>query len=143
MLAPLEWYDVLAIANERRANGEKIAIAHGFFDDLSVAEVRYLQHARRQADCLIVLVETFATRLTPRARAPQFRPDHRAQRVAALSACSLVCVPDQPLHQCCADLLPDVICPDSGVPRDMLEELQDLVRPYAGQVVRFPLTELL
>ncbi|MBY0456832.1 MAG: D-glycero-beta-D-manno-heptose 1-phosphate adenylyltransferase, partial [Gemmataceae bacterium] len=49
---------LLAQLDARRRNGQKIAFTNGCFDVLHAGHVQYLSEARRQADCLVVALNS-------------------------------------------------------------------------------------
>jgi bifunctional ADP-heptose synthase (sugar kinase/adenylyltransferase) len=78
---------------EHRARGERIVLASGSFDLLQAADVRYLERARREAEVLVVVVDSD---VQLRSRLGSDRPivpaEGRAQLVAALGAVHYVTV---------------------------------------------------
>jgi rfaE bifunctional protein nucleotidyltransferase chain/domain len=101
----------LILADERRA-GRTIAFANGIFDLLHVGHVRYLAAAARQADRLVVGVNSDAsTRALKGAGRPVIPSAERVEILAALESVDYVVVFDEPTCDALLGRLkPDVHC---------------------------------
>src|SRR5215210_6220521 len=80
-----------------RSRGQTIAFANGGFDLLHVGHVRYLEGAKKEADRLVVAINSDASvrGLKGPAR-PVLPQDDRAELVAALRAVDYVVIFDEP-----------------------------------------------
>ncbi len=61
---PAKFVNLTQLRNElatRRANGHRIAFTNGCFDVLHAGHVQYLAEARKQADCLVVAINSDAS----------------------------------------------------------------------------------
>ncbi len=102
---------VAAIARERAA-GKRIALANGCFDVLHVGHVRYLEGARREADCLVVAInDDGSVRALKGPGRPILAAADRAELVAALRAVDFVVTfPETTVARLLERLKPDVHC---------------------------------
>ena len=100
-----------ALATRRRA-GATVALANGLFDLLHVGHLHYLEAARREADLLVVAVNSDASaRALKGPRRPVVPELERAELVAALCCVDYVMIfegatVEEPLRR----LRPDVHC---------------------------------
>jgi len=93
-ILPLE--DLLERAAAERARGRRIAFANGAFDLLHVGHVRYLEAARREADWLIVGVNSDRSVSAAKGPGRPIVPEReRAEIVAALACVDAVTVFDE------------------------------------------------
>jgi rfaE bifunctional protein nucleotidyltransferase chain/domain len=128
----------LAEVAERLASrppGQTVALANGCFDVLHVGHVRYLEGARREADVLVVGINSDASvaRLKGPGRPIQPEAD-RALLVASLRAVDHVVVFSQPdVGELLLTLRPDVHCKGTDYTPDSVPE-RDVVRAYGGRV---------
>lgn len=78
-------------AAEIKAAGKTVALCHGAFDLLHIGHIRHLQHAARQADCLLVSVtaDEFVNKGPGR---PVFSQYLRAENIAALACVDQVAI---------------------------------------------------
>jgi len=118
-----------------RAAGLSIAFANGAFDVLHVGHIRYLQGARRQADRLIVAVNSDASiRGLKGPSRPILPAVDRAELVAALRAVDYVVIFDEPTVTLLLELLqPDVHCKGTDYTVDTVPE-RETVRAYGGRI---------
>jgi len=118
-----------------RAAGLSIAFANGAFDVLHVGHIRYLQGARRQADRLIVAVNSDASiRGLKGPSRPILPAVDRAELVAALRAVDYVVIFDEPTVTPLLELLqPDVHCKGTDYTVDTVPE-RETVRAYGGRI---------
>lgn len=100
-----------ALARERAA-GRTIALANGLFDILHVGHLRYLEGARREADILVVAVNSDASaRALKGPTRPVVPQDERAELVAGFACVDHVLVFDGPtVEPVLRRLRPDVHC---------------------------------
>jgi rfaE bifunctional protein nucleotidyltransferase chain/domain len=118
-----------------RAAGLSIAFANGAFDVLHVGHIRYLEGARRQADRLIVAVNSDASiRGLKGPSRPILPVIDRAELVAALRAVDYVVIFDEPTVAPLLELLqPDVHCKGTDYTVDTVPE-RETVRSYGGRI---------
>ncbi len=123
-----------AIAGERAA-GKTIALANGCFDVLHVGHVRYLEGARREADCLVVAVnDDGSVRALKGEGRPILPAADRAELVAALRAVDYVVLfPETTVARLLDRLKPDVHCKGTDYAIDTVPE-RETVRAYGGRV---------
>ena len=128
--------NVLAARVERdRARGLTIAFANGGFDLLHVGHVRYLDGAKREADRLIVAINSDASvRALKGPTRPVLPESDRAELVAALRAVDYVVIFDEPTVAPLLELLkPDVHCKGTDYTVETVPE-RDTVRAYGGRI---------
>ena len=118
-----------------RAAGLSIAFANGAFDVLHVGHIRYLEGARREADRLIVAVNSDASiRGLKGPSRPVLPAVDRAELVAALRAVDYVVIFDEPTVTPLLELLrPDVHCKGADYSVDTVPE-RETVRAYGGRI---------
>ncbi len=82
---------------DHRARGQSVVLANGVFDILHVGHVRYLESAKKEADILVVAVnsDSSVTPLKGPGR-PILPESSRATLVAALRAVDYVTIFDEP-----------------------------------------------
>lgn len=89
--------ELITLTNSLKESGKKIVTTNGCFDVLHVGHLRYLQAARSQGDCLIVLLNS--DKSTQGLKGP-LRPivseQDRAELLAGLSCVDFVCLFDNP-----------------------------------------------
>jgi rfaE bifunctional protein nucleotidyltransferase chain/domain len=103
---------LLASLKRERGAGRRVAFANGIFDLLHVGHVRYLQAARREADLLVVGVNSDASarRLKGPGR-PLIPQQERAEIVAALSCVDYVTLfPEPSAENLISRIRPEVHC---------------------------------
>jgi len=127
--------EVVAAVARHRAQGRSVAFANGLFDLLHVGHVRYLEAAAREADVLVVGVNSDASARALKGEGRPIVPAvERAEIVAALGCVDHVVVFDEPT---CDDLLtllkPDVHCKGTDYTAGGVPEAST-VTAYGGRV---------
>jgi len=123
-----------AVARDRAA-GRTIAFANGCFDLLHVGHVRYLQGASREADVLVVAVNSDASVRSLKAPGQPILPaDDRAELVAAVRGVDYVVVfEDETVERLLNLIKPDVHCKGTDYTPDTVPE-REVVRAYGGRI---------
>ena len=118
-----------------RARGLSIAFANGAFDLLHVGHIRYLEGARREADRLIVAVNSDRSiRGLKGPSRPVLAEADRAELVAAMRAVDYVVIFDEPTVAPLLELLrPDVHCKGTDYTIDTVPE-RATVNAYGGRI---------
>ena len=118
-----------------RARGLTVAFANGAFDLLHVGHVRYLEGAKREADRLVVAINSDASiRGLKGPNRPVLSEGDRAELVAALRAVDYVVIFDEPTVTPLLELLkPDVHCKGTDYTVDTVPE-RETVRAYGGRI---------
>jgi rfaE bifunctional protein nucleotidyltransferase chain/domain len=118
-----------------RARGLRISFANGAFDLLHVGHVRYLEGARREADRLVVAINSDeSVRGIKGPSRPVLPEADRAELVAALRAVDYVVIFSEPTVAPLLELLrPDVHCKGTDYTVDSVPE-RDTVRAYGGRI---------
>jgi rfaE bifunctional protein nucleotidyltransferase chain/domain len=135
--APILDERALADALEReRAFGRSIAFANGCFDVLHVGHIRYLQDAARQADVLVVGVNSDeSVRQLKGEGRPVMAEDERAELIAAIRGVSYVTVfHEKSPGRLLGELKPDFHCKGTDYTPDSVPEAA-IVNAYGGKVV--------
>ena len=124
-----------AVVEHRPTRGLTFAFANGAFDLLHAGHVRYLEAARREADRLIVAVNSDASvRGLKGPGRPILGEADRAELVAALRAVDYVVTFDEPTVTPLLELLkPDVHCKGTDYTVETVPE-RDTVRAYGGRI---------
>ena len=125
---------VARLADDRHA-GRTIAFANGAFDLLHVGHVRYLQAASREADRLVVAINSDASvRGLKGADRPAMDEAARAELIAALRGVDYVVVfGDSDVGRLLRLLKPDVHCKGTDYTADTVPE-REVVAAYGGRV---------
>jgi D-glycero-beta-D-manno-heptose 1-phosphate adenylyltransferase len=112
-----------------------IAFANGGFDLLHVGHVRYLEGAKKEADRLVVAINSDASVRGLKGPARPVLPQaDRAELVAALRAVDYVVIFDEPTVTPLLELLkPDVHCKGTDYTIDTVPE-RATVRAYGGRI---------
>jgi rfaE bifunctional protein nucleotidyltransferase chain/domain len=112
-----------------------IALANGAFDLLHVGHIRYLEGAKREADRLVVAINSDSSVRGLKGPARPILPEvDRAELVAALRAVDYVVIFDEPTVTPLLELLkPDVHCKGTDYTVDTVPE-RDTVRAYGGRI---------
>jgi len=120
---------------EHRERGQKIVLANGCFDALHVGHVRYLQDASKEADILIVGVNSDeSVRALKGEGRPVTNERERAEIVSAIRGVSYVTIfHDSSPARLIAVLKPDVHCKGTDYTADSVPE-RDAVAQYGGRV---------
>ena len=125
---------VAALAKERE-QGRAIAFANGCFDVLHVGHIRYLQDAAREADVLVVGVNSDdSVRKIKGEGRPVMAERERAELISAIRGISYVTIfSDVSPAGLLARLKPDVQCKGTDYTPDSVPEAE-VVRSYGGRV---------
>lgn len=120
---------------DARERGKSIAFANGVFDVLHVGHVRYLQSASREADVLIVGVNSDdSVRAIKGEGRPVMNEHERAELVSAIRGVSYVTIfNDASPARLIAALKPDVHCKGTDYTAETVPE-RDVVLAYGGRV---------
>jgi len=112
------------VLEEHRRAGRTVVFANGVFDLLHVGHVRYLQAARKEADLLIVGVNSDAsTRSLKGAGRPILTERARASLVAALAAVNYVVIFDElDVNALLREFQPDVHAKGTDYTRETVPE---------------------
>jgi rfaE bifunctional protein nucleotidyltransferase chain/domain len=124
---------VVRVAADHAA-GRTVAFANGCFDLLHVGHVRYLQGAAREADRLIVAVNSDeSVRALKGINRPVLNEQERAELVAALAGVDYVVIfPDATVSRLLRLVKPDVHCKGTDYTVDSVPE-RETVRSYGGR----------
>ena len=129
-----------ALVARMRAAGQTVVFTNGVFDLLHVGHLRYLQHARRLGDALLVGLNS--DRSVRQIKGPDRPITVEAERAEVLEA--LACVDgvvvfdeDTP-HDLIAALQPDVLVKGADWAEDAIVG-RDIVEARGGRVVRVPI----
>jgi rfaE bifunctional protein nucleotidyltransferase chain/domain len=123
-----------AVRRDRR-EGRTIALANGCFDLLHVGHVRYLQGAAREADRLVVAVNSdVSMRGLKGPDRPVMEQQGRAELVARLRGVDYVVLFDDPsVDRLIAAFEPDVHCKGTDYTAETVPE-RESVRAYGGRI---------
>lgn len=118
-----------------RERGLTIAFANGGFDLLHVGHVRYLEGAKREADRLVVAINSDASVRGLKGPSRPVLPEaDRAELVAALRAVDYVVIFAEPTVASLLEALkPDVHCKGTDYTIETVPE-RDTVRAYGGRI---------
>ena len=136
MNAPLlDEQTLIETINHERRRGRTIAFANGVFDVLHVGHVRYLQAAAREADLLVVGVNSDASVQAIKGPSrPLVNERERAELVAAIRDVAYVTIfDDSSPARLIGVIKPDVHCKGTDYTADSVPE-RDVVRAYGGRV---------
>ena len=127
--------ELLAVVHDERARGRTIAFANGIFDLLHVGHVRYLQEASREADLLVVGVNSDDSARTLKGKGrPVTGERERAELVSAIRGVGYVTIfRDSSPARLIAVIKPDVHCKGTDYTPDTVPE-REVVRSYGGRV---------
>ena len=130
----------LALVARLRAGRKTIVFTNGVFDLLHPGHLRYLRHARRLGDALIVGVNSDrSVRASKGADRPVTPEAERAEILAALECVDLVVIFDEDTpHGIISALQPDVLVKGADWAEDAIVG-RDIVAARGGRVVRIPL----
>ena len=118
-----------------RAQRRTIAFANGAFDLLHVGHIRYLEGAKREADRLVVAINSDQSVRELKGPSRPILPEaDRAELVSALRAVDYVVIFDEPTVTPLLELLkPDVHCKGTDYTVDTVPE-RETVRAYGGRI---------
>ena len=127
--------ELIQLVKRDRTQKLTIAFANGAFDLLHVGHIRYLEGAKREADRLIVAINSDASvRGLKGPTRPVLSEADRAELVDALRAVDYVVVFDETTVTPLLELLqPDVHCKGTDYTIDTVPE-RDTVRAYGGRI---------
>jgi rfaE bifunctional protein nucleotidyltransferase chain/domain len=127
--------ELLAALDAERKAGLTVAFANGGFDLLHVGHVRYLEAAKREADLLVVAVNSDASvRAAKGEGRPVLDESARAELVAALRCVDYVTIfGDTTVDRLLTLLRPDVHCKGTDYTVDTVPE-RETVRAYGGRI---------
>ena len=126
---------LLAVLAPRRASGATVALANGIFDILHVGHLRYLEGAKREADILVVGINSdeSARRLKGPGR-PIVPQEERAELVAGFACVDYVTIFDEETaERLILALRPDVHCKGTDYRSDTVPE-REVVASYGGRI---------
>jgi len=128
-------HELAAALDADRAAGRTIAFANGGFDLLHVGHVRYLEAARREADVLVVAINSdTSVRASKGPGRPVMDEAARAELVAALRCVDYVTIfSDATVDRLLTLLRPDVHCKGTDYTVDTVPE-RDTVHAYGGRI---------
>lgn len=127
--------ELAARITQDRATGLTIAFANGAFDLLHVGHIRYLEGAKREADRLVVAINSDASVRELKGPTRPILPEaDRSELVAALRAVDYVVIFAEATVTPLLELLkPDVHCKGTDYTVDTVPE-RDTVRAYGGRI---------
>ena len=129
-------YPALApLLEQEREQGRSVALANGCFDLIHVGHVRLLADASREADLLVVALNSDESARANKGDDRPFVPlDERAEVVAALSGVDFVTsFPEPTAHALLEALRPDVHVKGTDRTPDTVPE-RDVVLAYGGRI---------
>lgn len=123
------------IVSERKAEGQSIVLANGAFDLLHVGHVRYLQGAAREADCLVVALNSDTSVRTLKGEGRPVTPlAERMEMIAAVECVDFVTsFEETKVSNLLLLLKPDVHAKGTDYTADTVPEV-DTVKTYGGRV---------
>lgn len=127
--------ELVEILARERGLGRTVALANGLFDLIHVGHVRYLEAAAREADILIVGINSdeSARGLKGPGR-PILPQSERAEIIAALACTSYVFIFDEPnVEATLRRLRPDVHCKGTDYTPETVPERQTVLG-YGGRI---------
>lgn len=129
-----------ALVQRLRAAGQTIVFTNGVFDLLHVGHLRYLQHARRLGDALIVGVNSDrSVRTIKGPDRPITSETERAEVLEALACVDGVVIFDEDTpHDLIAAVQPDVLVKGADWAEDAIVG-REIVEARGGRVVRVAL----
>ncbi len=127
--------ELLRVVTDERARGKSIAFANGIFDLLHVGHVRYLQDASREADVLVVGVNSDDSARTLKGEGrPVTGERERAELVSAIRGVGYVTIfGDNSPARLIAVIKPDVHCKGTDYTPESVPE-REIVLAYGGRV---------
>jgi rfaE bifunctional protein nucleotidyltransferase chain/domain len=127
--------ELIELVRRDRTQNLTIAFANGAFDLLHVGHIRYLEGAKREADRLVVAINSDASvRGLKGPTRPILSETDRAELVSALRAVDYVVIFHEPTVTPLLELLkPDVHCKGTDYTVDTVPE-RETVRAYGGRI---------
>jgi D-glycero-beta-D-manno-heptose 1-phosphate adenylyltransferase len=134
--------EATALVSELRAAGKSIVFTNGVFDLLHPGHVRYLQHARRLGDALVVAVNSDRSVRAVKGPDRPITPEaERAEILAALASVDAVVIFDEDTpYEVIAALQPDVLVKGADWADDAIVG-REVVEARGGRVVRVAVEE--
>jgi rfaE bifunctional protein nucleotidyltransferase chain/domain len=129
-----DYRDLAAVLAEERAAGRTVALANGCFDILHVGHVRMLADARKEADLLVVALNSDASVQLNKPDRPLVPLAERMEIIAALDAVDYVTSFDEPT----AGPLLEIVRPEVQIkgtdrtPESVPE--RDIILGYGGRI---------
>src|SRR6476659_830298 len=138
----LTWPRTEAFVKSARAARQRVVFTNGVFDLLHPGHVRYLEHARRLGDVLIVGVNADQSVRRNKGPGRPITPEHeRAEVLAALACVDAVVIFEQETPAEIVRLVqPDVLVKGADWPADQIVG-RDTVEARGGRVVLVPTEE--
>jgi rfaE bifunctional protein nucleotidyltransferase chain/domain len=133
---------VAALVGRLQREGKKVVFTNGVFDLLHPGHVRYLQHARRLGDLLVVGVNSDRSVKANKGPGRPITPEaERAELLGALACVDAVVIfeEDTP-HDIIAVLQPDILVKGADWAEDAIVG-RDVVEARGGRVVRIEVEE--
>jgi rfaE bifunctional protein nucleotidyltransferase chain/domain len=129
--------EATALVTDLRAAGKTVVFTNGVFDLLHPGHVRYLQHARRLGDALVVGVNSDrSVRANKGSDRPITPEGERAEMLAALASVDAVVIFDEDTpYEAIVALQPDVLVKGADWAHDAIVG-RDVVEARGGRVVR-------
>jgi len=127
--------ELIELVRRDRTQKLTIAFANGAFDLLHVGHIRYLEGAKREADRLVVAINSDQSVRELKGPSRPILPEaDRAELVSALRAVDYVVIFDEPTVTPLLELLkPDVHCKGTDYTVDTVPE-RETVRAYGGRI---------
>ena len=131
----LDYRELAAELDRERAAGKSLALANGCFDILHVGHVRLLADARREADVLVVALNTDeSVRANKGPGRPAVPLAERAELIAALEGVGYVTsFPEPTADALLGALRPDVLVKGTDRTPDAVPERQ-VIASYGGRI---------
>jgi len=127
--------ELIELVRRDRTQKLTIAFANGAFDLLHVGHIRYLEGAKREADRLVVAINSDQSIRGLKGPSRPILPEaDRAELVSALRAVDYVVIFHEPTVAPLLELLkPDVHCKGTDYTADTVPE-RETVRAYGGRI---------
>jgi D-beta-D-heptose 7-phosphate kinase/D-beta-D-heptose 1-phosphate adenosyltransferase len=134
--------EAVAFAQQLRASGKTIVFTNGVFDLLHPGHVRYLQHARRLGDALIVGINSDRSVRAVKGPDRPINPEaERAEILAALDCVDAVATFDEETpFEIISSVQPDVLVKGADWAEHAIVG-RDIVEARGGKVVRAALEQ--
>src|SRR6185436_960364 len=138
----LTWPETAAFVQSVRGTGQRVVFTNGVFDLLHPGHVRYLQHARRLGDVLIVGLNADASVSRNKGPGRPITPElERAELLAALECVDAVVIFEQDTPADIVNLVqPDILVKGADWPADQIVG-RDTVEARGGRVVLVPVEQ--
>ena len=138
----LTWPETAAFVQSVRGTGQRIVFTNGVFDLLHPGHLRYLQHARRLGDVLIVGLNADASVSRNKGPGRPMTPElERAELLAALDCVDAVVIFEQDTPADIVKLVqPDILVKGADWPADQIVG-RDTVEARGGKVVLVPVEQ--